>query len=666
MCGVWAQVQSQKSKKEAVDLPHVRHAVEQLAHRGPDDYSWFADDSVSLVHTRLSIIDLSGGRQPLLSYDGKWIGIVNGELYDYQALREKLENRGATFKTHSDSEVLLNAFAMNGASALEDLSGEFAFIFYNPSEQRMVFGRDLSGVKPLFIKKTSAGIEVASEMKAMVRETPEIHIPYIENLLARVMLPPQTAIEGIEHVLPGRIYTLNTQTLEVQSRVYRALPLFNKREARGTDTLPALEHELKQAVKRRLVADVPVGCYLSGGIDSSLLTALAVENGAKPKTFTVTFADKELDESSQANEVAQHLGLESHFVEFNKNNFLPSLIDSVIAFENPITNPHGAAKNILSAEARKHVKVVLTGEGADEIFGGYPYFRHWKSKGLLERHPNWGLAVDALAHSELGEIERLHLSRYDDSNKNVEMFDRMGADTFLNPVLGLDRREFLHRAHRRLNHMIAQEFPNVENTGAPEFSWDRLQYASFRMDLLHYILSNVGDRQEMSHSIEGRTPFLDPEVIELACTIRPDHMVRGTQEKSLLKRLARTKLPPSIWHRKKQAFFAPLKYLFNRDVRNAVGDYAQLCRNKIPGLRWDAIDAFVKEVNWSGTHPSLDNFVLVQLVMLSTGVLLEQLGKPKACEYLRYSIPQNAQDLEAHRFRIPASPGLDRVAALSH
>lgn len=647
MCGIWTRATSKRSiNKEELLFP-----VKMLSHRGPDSYGWYADSRVAMVHTRLSIIDLNGGAQPFESFNKKYLGIVNGELYDYRAHRERLLAKGVHFRSHSDSEVLLNLFALEGPSALRGLSGEWAFIFYDQEQKKLHFARDLHGVKPLFYRWTEDSFTLASEIKALADEKPVLSQDYVKTFLARTLMPKGTSLDQCFHVLPGRVYTFDIVSQKLHWQVIDRLPLGHSRRLQGDEAVEATYQALKQAVRRRLVADVEVGCYLSGGVDSAVTTALAVELGAKPKAFTVGFADRDFDEKDIAATIAKHLGIPHEVCQMTGKNFLPSLIKSIVAFENPITNPHGAAKNLLAEMASQSVKVVLSGEGADEWFGGYAYLRIRKIQEFAEHHPRLGLTLLENFMREENGRSMNHLDGR--STKNQELF----AKYFYGKQPAVLGRLSKHRAYRyltgdelgiRLDHMCLELSQILkedwQSYGADSSEWDLNTWFAARVDLLHYILANVGDRQEMSHSLEGRTPFLDPEVIQVAANIHENTLLKALTEKYVLKKVAGRLLPREIAERPKHPFFAPIKYFYLRDNKEPIQHYVDVAREATPWLAWNCIDRFLQHP--PSMQAPLEGFRnSTRILLFSLGVIVEHLRADPPLIPRGFHLPRTVQDL---------------------
>lgn len=668
MCGVWTRTRYEKP----VELEELLHPVKMLRHRGPDGYGWYADDHVAMVHTRLSIIDLAGGAQPLTSFDGRWIGIVNGELYDYEALRQGLLAEGVPFRTKSDSEVLLNIFAKRGAQGLAGLSGEFSFVFYDRHAHKLVFGRDPFGVKPLFYESRRDSFTLASEMKALQDEAPVFDEVYMKTFLARTVVPPRTSLKNVKHVWPGRVFTLDLKTRDLSWQIYQRLPLFQKRNLSTEEALSQLDTELNAAVKRRLRADVEVGCYLSGGIDSAVVAALAAHQGAKPTAFTVGFADRDFDESNEAAQIASDLGIQHSVVQFGAKDFGPSLIRSIAAFENPINNPHGAAKNLLAQHARKHVKVVLSGEGSDEWLGGYAYLRMQKLKRFHQRHPEFGRrALAQMLERETGQnmghldgkghAMEARITRFFDSFAPAT-FGRLVKSRFYNYITGDRIEDLVPQLCENLSLRLREEHHSFDFSELEMNLW-----VGARTDLFHYVLANVGDRQEMSHSLEGRTPFLDIKVVDVAGRVQEKDLIRGLTEKYILRKVAGKYLKPTHQMRLKKPFFAPPKYFYLRENREMIASFVERARRESPWLNWKNIDHMMANADRRRLPKVLANHLAaLKLSLFSMGVLAEHLRQEQSVP-MGYPIPQHAQELLPHRMVVPGDrrmPGRDRERTL--
>lgn len=670
MCGIWTRTRF----NEPVRTQELIHPVQMLSHRGPDGYGWWMDtennNRVAMVHTRLSIIDLSGGAQPLISYNKRWIGIVNGELYDYEQIRESLIGQGVAFATQSDSEVLLNLYAVQGIHGLSRVSGEFAFIFYDRLKGELHFGRDPMGVKPLFFQQKTTSFTLASETKALSSSAPEISPDYVKNFIGRAIVPPQTAIDGAEHVWPGRVYKLDLNDRSLNWKGYSSLALGQDRKLNLEESIEKVDLELRESIRRRLRADVEVGTYLSGGIDSSLVAAVAADLGAKPKAFTVGFADPDFDESDHAAAIAKELGIEHSVVKLSSQNFMDSLEKSIVAFENPITNPHGAAKNLLAAHTQNHVRVVLTGEGADEWFGGYAYLRMRKLQKFIGRHPKFsgalGQLMDAEAihsqnHLDGASTRYSHLAAKYFGGTSPALLGRMTKGRLFEYLCNEDIQPRVDQICSHLRTMMNEEFPTQKLS-----EWDLNTWFALRTDLLHYILSNVGDRQEMAHSIEGRTPFLDQRLLAVAGQVPEKYLIRGLTEKYILRRVSRRYLSPAHQNRPKKPFFAPIKFLYLKNNRARLADGILTAEKHLPWLNWKNIHHLFNQDKRSLNSPLEGSIISLKLVLFSLGTLIERLREVPSKPTRGYAIPLTEQDILPFERKLCDTNSQERKTVLSY
>ena len=615
MCGIWGQF----GKIDKLTPPKLEKIVKRLYHRGPDGHGHYSDEQASLIHTRLSIIDINGGAQPLESHDHRLIGIVNGELYDYESIKTELIKLGVQFQTHSDSEVLLNLFARKGIHALSQVQGEFAFIFYDRQAGKVYFGRDPFGVKPLYLQHTENKLELGSEIKSLLTDQFEINERYIKNYICGINAPLDTAFKGISFLYPGYLYTYDIQNNELSKQQFYTPPFQNKRDFSHEEAFYQVEYTLKKSIKKRLIADVEVGAYLSGGIDSSLTLALMCDLGATPKAFTVSFEDAQYDESQKASRIAQHLGVKHEIIGLNKNNFLSSLKKSILAFESPIVNPHGAAKNLLSSLASSHLKVVLSGEGADELFAGYAHHRLSKLDHYLnaKKISNHSYLCDLFITKRAGIGSQYLCGNNSSFKKEIQdLFNGVYPNQLKRLIDEKNARYLLGKTSKEDILSTAQairEYANLDglNLRPGEFNYNL--WFDTRMDLLHYILVNLGDRQEMSNSLEGRTPFLDTELAYVSSKVPEKLLLNGLTEKSILKSIAKKYLPQNNAQESKHAFFAPHTYLEQGDGLDFINTYFTEAEKVLPFMDWGKIAklmSYSKQENLDPQHTQRLKFLL--------------------------------------------------------
>jgi asparagine synthase (glutamine-hydrolysing) len=548
----------------------LERMVDAVRHRGPDDAGVYLDGRCGLGHRRLSIIDLSGGRQPLATADRALWVTFNGEIFNYVELRKALIERGCRFDTKSDTETILHAYAEHGPDCARLFNGDFAYALLDRRRGRLILARDRMGVRPLYYAVRDGVLVFASEVKSLLRY-PGIRAELDPLALDQCFtfwapLAPRTAFKDILELPPGHQLVAENGRITVAPYWKLSFPPRNERvtanEAELADEVEAL---LDDATRIRLRADVPVGAYLSGGFDSSATTTLARRhNGGRLRTFSLEFESPELNEAPWQRTMVAALGTEHSALHCRRADIAAHFPDVIRHTERPIVRSAPAALYLLARQVRDHgFKVVLTGEGADEVFGGYDIFKEDKVRRFWARRPDskWRPLLLRRLYPYLGGLQS-QPSRY------LEAFFRTGLERPDDPL-------FSHLPRFALTRRIGQ-FYSPELRSAidgydplqelraslpPEFaSWHplaRAQYLETACLLPGYILSSQGDRVAMAHAVEGRFPFLDHRVVELGARLPPGLKVRGLREKHLLRRALGRHLPGEIVERPKQPYRAP-------------------------------------------------------------------------------------------------------------
>src|SRR4051812_21634341 len=515
MCGICGMVSLDGG---AVDERAVRTMADALVHRGPDDEGLFVEGPAGLAARRLAIIDLARGHQPMSSEDGRVHVVQNGELYEHRRLQAELEARGHRFATHCDTEVLPHLYEERGAAFAEGVRGMFAIALWDAVERRLLLARDPFGIKPLYYRVDGAMLSFASELKALVRQpgfAGEVDLEALEAYLAFNSVPaPLSIYRGVRKLPAGHLLEARDGRVEVR-RFARPAPVAaaDVRREGGADLAAELRDRLRDSVRAHLEADVPVGVFLSGGIDSSLLAALAAQESAEPvRTFSIGFEEKSFDELSRARLVAERYGTDHHELVLRPDaaTLLPEIVE---AFDEPFGDSSALPTYAVSRLAAGHVKVALSGEGADELFGGYftyvadvlaPWLRGpaRMARPLVERVPSSSGRVSLeykakrfVRAAGLGPLERHH-----------------GWKEILAPDL---RGELLGDGHRPDPVDLLRE-RYAETAGAPGLA--RLQDVDLGIYLVDDLLVKT-DRASMAHSLEVRVPFLDANVAELALAL---------------------------------------------------------------------------------------------------------------------------------------------------
>ena len=569
MCGIAGILSMGGRRPEIAELTRMAGA---LRHRGPDEFGVYRDASCGLAHARLSIIDLYTGQQPLANEDGSIHVIYNGEVFNYVELREELESKGHRFRTKSDTEVVVHAWEQWEHDAFARMNGQWAIALWDAKRRLLVLCRDRLGVRPLYVGRHARRLYWGSEVKAIFAADPEfprrLDAEGIdETFTFWSVVPPQSVFEEIEELEPGHALVVDAAG---ERRSAWFLPSFPKSggESRAAieDATQAVADALERATRLRMVrADVPVGSYLSGGLDSSLVAALGLRaSGGKFSTFSLRFEDAEYDETDHQRTMAGLLGSDHHEVVCRKGDIAEVFPRVIYHAERPVLRTAPAPLLLLSELVHKAaIKVVLTGEGADEMFAGYDLFREAKLRRFCARHP------DSTIRPRLFERLYPYLERSPVGLRAMtRQFFLRGLEHAGRPGFSHDMRWQTTSALKRLYSSAFEQrvrgFRAVDRLlatlPAAFGTWSFLaqdQYLEIRTLLAGYILSSQGDRMLMASSVEGRFPFLDADVIELSARLPPSYKLRVLDEKHILKRLGRGIVPESILARKKQPYRAP-------------------------------------------------------------------------------------------------------------
>jgi asparagine synthase (glutamine-hydrolysing) len=568
MCGIAALF----SRRDPVSAATIERATRSLHHRGPDGQRhWISPDRrVALGHARLSIIDLATGDQPIASEDGRTHIIVNGELYGYEAIQRELEASGHHLRTRSDSEIALHLYEDLGPECLHKLRGEFAFVLWDETNRTLFAARDRFGIKPLFYAIHNDTLYFASEVKALfaagvpARWDAESVYHSIEGGSHQ----SRTLYDGVFQVPPGHYLIATGKHLQIHQYWDFNYPAADHAPLRSdADYAAEVRHALEEAVRIRLRADVPVGCYLSGGLDSCAVLGLAAKHHADPiRAFSLTFDHPDYDEEKQAKEMAAKANAEFHPIPIRQDDLADNLPGAILQSETFCINAHGVAKYVLSrAVHNAGYKVVLTGEGSDEILAGYPHFR--RDMLLYNRNGQDPAQIAAL----LSNLEKLNpvsrgLLMPDGDARPLENVQR---------VLGFIPswiETFSARA-AKMQTLLAPDF-TAEYGGResyqPLFSGLDIRKQLTGRDPVHqslylwaktllpnYILTVLGDRMEMAHSVEGRVPFLDHHLVEVICSQPVSQKIHGTTEKYVLREATRDVITDTVYRRQKHPFVSP-------------------------------------------------------------------------------------------------------------
>jgi asparagine synthase (glutamine-hydrolysing) len=546
---------------EAVDAANVHRMCQTIVHRGPDDEGIYAQGPVGLGMRRLSIIDLSGGHQPIHNEDQTvWI-VFNGEIYNFQELRRGLEQRGHTFYTHADTEVIVHLYEEMGADCVKQLRGMFALALYDERRQTLLLARDRLGKKPLHYALHQGRLLFGSEIKTILAVAPELAQVSQQGLLQYFYFgyipDPLTVFECIHKLPPG--YTLEYSHGKINIRQYWDVPEYGTGPAISEEEcLDELERRLEEAVRIRLIADVPLGALLSGGVDSSIIVALMARVSSKPvKTFSIGFEAEKFNESEYARLVAEKFGTDHHELVVD-----PNLEDTLTFLSGMLEEPFGDSSMLptyyVSKMAREHVTVALSGDGGDELFAGYDRYLVAMERRKFDRVPDWlgRIYRDRLHHRVPAAMYGKNLAW----NASLSARDRYLDDVSYLPVLhrerGLFSDEFLASARRQPDPL--EQWQHYYDEAPARDPLSRLLYLDTKTYLTADILAKV-DRMSMATSLEVRVPMLDHQFVEWVARLPVEWKFRAGSRKFILKKLAeRLGIPSALLHRRKQGFQLPL------------------------------------------------------------------------------------------------------------
>lgn len=640
MCGISGFLNLDNS---LADPQVLRHMIRTLDHRGPDGSGVYRAGPMAMAHSRLGIIDLEGGHQPMSCDDGSlWI-TFNGEIFNYIELRQDLIQKGHTFLTRSDTEVILRLYREYGPDCVTHMNGQWAFALWDARKKVLFLSRDRLGVRPLFYASTGNSFIFASEVKAMLAHPAldrSINLQALRQIFTLWFpVAPGTIFKGICEIPPG--HSLLIEDGEISTHRYWQIdfsriaekPQNAHEEARYTDELCNL---LTDATKIRLRADVPVGAYLSGGLDSSIVTALAQKCvGAGLCTFSVAFEDPQLDESAYQRKVVERLNTQHHSIRCSSSDIGRAFPEVIWHTERPVLRTAPAPLFLLSKLVREYgFKVVLTGEGSDEFMGGYDIYKEAKIRAF------WAAQIESTLRPQL--LRRLYPYLQEIQGQSpaylkaiFHVSARDAADPFFSHTT---RWQLTSRTQVFFSAAVRDELRSYEPTAhlsalLPERfeNWDtlsRAQYLEAAFFLPGYLLSSQGDRVAMAHSVESRYPFLDHRVVEFAAGLPSVLKMKALNEKYLLKRAFANVVPEAIQKRPKQPYRAPdAVSFFDPATGKARHSYVDEMLSPESIHSYGIFDAaavqkLVKKVKTSGACGFVDNAALVGI--LSTQLLIHQ------------------------------------------
>jgi asparagine synthase (glutamine-hydrolysing) len=591
MCGIAGIVGSDQLHED--DRARVLRMRDVIAHRGPDDAGLLTDERAALGHRRLSIVDLAAGHQPLANEDETvWI-VFNGEIYNHADVRPELEAAGHRYRTRSDTETIVHAYEQWGDACVDRLRGMFAFAIWDSPRRRLLLARDRLGVKPLYWAMAGNRLLFGSEIKAILESgliraaADEARLP--ELLSTRYLSGPETLFKGIHRLLPG--HTLVFENGRVTTRQYWDVPTGGANEAVSAlserQAVERFRELLEEAVRIRLMADVPLGMFLSGGLDSSAIAALMAKMIDRPlQTFSVAFRQRAFSELDYARQVSSAIKADAHEIVIDEQDFFGALPRLIWHEDEPMAHPSSVPLYFVSELARKHVKVVLTGEGSDELLAGYGKYPraliNWRAAaayGVLPRQIREWVAGRVVRR--LPARMRRHAARSFVAMERTP--EAMFFDNFA--AMGLERQQSLLTSRFAATTAEQAYGPSRAYFDAPNGRstvLDRLLYADLKTYLVELLMKQ--DQMSMAASIESRVPFLDHKLVEFAATLPPRLKLRGFRTKWILREAVRAILPAEILSRPKMGFPVPFAVWMRGQWGDVVRDVLLDSRSRQRGI----------------------------------------------------------------------------------
>ncbi len=589
MCGICGFVLNEHNQGRAKEI--VLAMSKSLRHRGPEEEGYFIDKHLAMGHSRLKIIDLQRGKQPISNEDGSVQVALNGEIYNYRELRKELIDLGHAFYTDSDTEVIVHLYEEYGKQAVTRLNGIFAFVLWDARQKKFMLVRDRLGVKPLHYSDEGGHFVFASEIKGILAYPffkKQIDRLSFEKYLVFEFVPaPHSIFSGIQKLPPAHILEYCLETGKRKMEKYWE-PSFSAKDAAVSEAqaLEGLDAALRKAVTRELVSDVPVGLFLSGGIDSSVL-AQYVSQAGKVESFTIAFSENSFDESRYARTVAERFGIQHHEERITALDASVILNEIVALLDEPLADASIIPTYILSGFAKRRVSVALGGDGGDELFAGYDTYQAHRLFGYYA-------ALPSILKDTLGAV----IEKMPVSTRNLSLDFRMKKfisgrdyppetrntiwlgsfnDKELNSLLADGWRS---SGQNDIFEDITRHAPALSGIKDPI---ERIQYLDMHLYMQDDILVKV-DRASMMHALEVRVPFLNHELVEYVLRLPARLKLRGLTTKYLLRKLLVGKLPPSLVNRKKKGFGIPVAEWLKSDLKEMASDYLDEKRLKREGF----------------------------------------------------------------------------------
>ena len=539
MCGIAGIIGKDKNNKK-----YIKKMCDRIAHRGPDDENYYIGKNVALGHRRLSIIDISGGIQPMFSNDKRYVVVFNGEIYNYQELKEELNDYD--YQTKSDTEVLLSGYIKWGSDLPKHLRGMFAFAIYDTKEDTLFAARDPFGIKPFYYYQTDETFLFASEIKEFL-EHPAFEKKFNQKILPSYLSfsftpTTETFFEGVYRLDAGSYLTYKDKQLEIKKYYKLEFPIEKKDYE---ETVDKIEEVMKDSVNHHMISDVEVGSFLSSGIDSSYLVCLAKPN----KTYTVGYDIPRYDETNYAKDLAEKIGIENKNKKISKEEYMEALDKVIYHMDEPASDPAVVALYFVSQLASKDVKVVLSGEGADEFFGGYNYYRE---------------EVDFAFYNKIPFLIRHGISKICSlfpSVRGINFLVRRG-ERLEDSYIGVNKVWQDRERKKLLKQKIELQNKEITKPIYDEFKDESTIVKMQAIDIHFWLMKDIlqkADRMTMANSLEGRVPFVDKEVFKVASSLPLDYKVTKDNTKVALRSAAKRSIPNEAYKKKKLGFPVPIR-----------------------------------------------------------------------------------------------------------
>ena len=641
MCGVAGVVDFKGKSNSSTTVESMLHAIR---YRGPDESGIYHSPHATIGNVRLSIIDVEGGQQPLSDSSGRYWIVFNGEIFNYKELRQGLEKSGSIFRTHSDTEVLIQLYALHGKKCLGLLNGQFVFAIWDKAKEELFIARDRVGIRPLFYNITDGIFSFASEIKAIfklqhIERTLDLkHLSQVYTFWTAIT--PGTAFKGINELPPGHYAVFSQNGLKTE-KYWDLQPGKADRPISLSEALEEFNELLSDAVRLRLRADVEVAAYLSGGLDSTATVAYIkdIEPGVL-NTFSIGFAEKDFDETSYQQEAVRYLNTNHKSVICSSQDIADYFPAVVWHSETPLTRTAPTPMYILSKLVRDNgIKVVITGEGSDEMLAGYDIFRET----IIRRF--WAAQPDSALRPLLLKKIYPDIPHLRNASPNIlKMFFGYKLEDVNNPFYShLLRWNNSNHIKKHFSEGVREAIEGSDPLSDLEerlpMDFDRLsplakaQWLETTVFMSGYLLSSQGDRMAMANSVEGRYPFLDYRVIEF-CNRLPDNLkLNGLNEKFLLKKLMMGRIPESILKRPKQPYRAPISSVFmSKDRPDYVAEVLSEGITRGVGIfDFESISGVLNKIEKTGSASEMDNMILTSVI--STHLLHRQFIENKNDEF---------------------------------